>query len=283
MERLFSQQQADLIKFSLIEIKMRNLEKLFSQQQADPIKYRQQENTEVFRIVICDDEDTLIGELRGKLEQYAAETGREFCYFIYHDGSELLEEYKPDYDLIFMDIKMDKLNGLKTAEAIRRMDSGVGLIFLTSLKQYVWKGYEYRAVNYLLKPVKYGVLKMELDRYFEHYQGKNQPYLSFSNDSGRYKVFYKDIIYGETDKRNVLLHFEGQSQVIYKNMKEVSALLCAHPQFARCHQSFVVNLSFVKGVEGLEIILNTGERLAVSQPRRKEFMVKMTEYWGDML
>lgn len=108
----------------------------------------------MFRIVICDDEDTLIGELQGKLQQYAAETGREFCFFIYHDGSELLQEYRPEYDLIFMDIKMEKLNGLKTAEEIRKMDSSVGLIFLTSLKQYVWKGYEYRAVNYLLKPVK---------------------------------------------------------------------------------------------------------------------------------
>lgn len=237
----------------------------------------------MFRIVICDDEDALIGELQGKLEQYAAETGREFCFFIYHDGSELLQEYKPEYDLIFMDIKMEKLNGLKTAEEIRRMDSSVGLIFLTSLKQYVWKGYEYRAVNYLLKPVKYGVLKMELDRYFKHYQGKDEPYLSFVNDRGRYKALYKDIRYAETDRRNVMLHFEGQSQVIYKNMKEVSALLCAKRQFARCHQSFVVNMAFVKGVEGLEIILNTGECLPVSQPRRKEFMMKMTEYWGDML
>ena len=80
-----------------------------------------------------------------------------------------------------------------------------------------------------------------------------------------------------------MLHFEGQNQIIYKNMKEVSALLCAQRQFVQCHQSFVVNMAFVKGVEGLEIILNTGERLPVSQPRRKEFMMKMTEYWGDML
>lgn len=237
----------------------------------------------MFKIAICDDEDTLIRELKKDLERYASQTGREFGIFIYHDGSELLQEYKPDFDLVFMDIKMEKVNGLKAAGELRRMDSTVGLIFLTSLKQYVWKGYEYRAVNYLLKPVKYGVLKLELDRYFAHYQGKDEPYLSFANDSGRYKARYKDIRYAETEKRNVMLHFEGQDQVIYKNMKEISALLCAQPQFARCHQSFVVNLSFVKGVEGLVAILNTGEHLPISQPKRKEFMQRMTEYWGDLL
>ena len=234
-------------------------------------------------IAICDDEDALIGELRESLERYAAETGKEFSYFTWHDGEELLRAYQTDYDLIFMDIKMEKLDGLKTAEQIRRMDSTVGLIFLTSLKQYVWKGYEYGAVNYLLKPVKYSVLKIELDRYFARYRGKDEPCLHFAGDGGKYKIPYKDIRYAETDRRNVLLHFQDRAQVVYKNMKEVSALLCASPQFARCHQSFVVNLNFIKGIEGLEAILTTGERIPISQPRRKDFMVRMADYWGDML
>ncbi len=178
---------------------------------------------------------------------------------------------------------MEKLDGLKTAEEIRKMDSNVGLVFLTSLKQYVWKGYEYSAVNYLLKPVKYNVLKMELDRYFARYQGKEEPYLSFANDSGKYKVLYKNLSYAETNKRNVMLHFDGQEQIIYKTMKEISSLLSQQPQFVCCHKSFVVNLSFVKSLEGLELILTTGKRIPISQPKRKDFMVKLTDYWGNML
>ena len=223
----------------------------------------------MFKIAICDDEDTLICQLKDHLNQYADETNKEFCFFTFHDGSELLQEYSPDFDLIFLDIKMAQINGLKTAEAIRKMDSTVGIIFLTSLKQYVWKGYQYRAVNYLLKPVKYGV--------------KDEPYFSFSNDRGKYKVLYKNLCYAHTEKRNVMLHFEGHKQVIYKNMKEVSALLCQQPQFVRCHQSFVVNMSYIKGMEGMEIILITGEHIPISQPKRKEFMMKLTDYWGDIL
>ena len=237
----------------------------------------------VYKIAICDDEAVFVEELKGYLQQYAAQTGREFCYFVYYDGSELLARYDTEYDLIFMDIKMERMNGLKTAEEIRRLDCSVGLIFLTSFKQYVWKGYEYRAVNYLVKPVRYGVLKMELDRYFANYQGKDEPYFSFSNDSGKFKVPYKNLRYAETAKRNVMLHFEGQKQVIYKSMKEMSAMLLAQREFARCHQSFLVNLSYVKGVKGLELSLTTGESIPISQPKRKEFMAKLTDYWGDFL
>lgn len=237
----------------------------------------------MFQIAICDDEEIFIYTLKGNLDRYAADTGVEFCYRTYSDGSELLAKYQPDLDLIFMDIKMEKLNGLKTAEEIRKMDSNVGLVFLTSLKQYVWKGYEYSAVNYLLKPVKYTVLKMELDRYFARYQGKEEPYLSFANDSGKYKVLYKNLSCAETNKRNVMLHFDGQEQIVYKTMKEISSLLLQQPQFVCCHKSFVVNLSFVKSLEGLELILTTGKRIPISQPKRKDFMVKLTDYWGNML
>lgn len=237
----------------------------------------------MFKIAICEDENTFIDVLKDLLKRYAAETGKEFCFFEFQDGSELLENYQPDFDLIFMDIRMEKLDGLKTAEEIRKMDSTVGILFLTSLVQYVWKGYEYGAVNYLLKPVKYGRLKMELDRYFSHYQGKEEPFLTFANDSGKFKVLYKNLRYAETHKRNVLLHFEEQEQVIYKSMKEMASLLESQRPFTRCHASFIVNLAYVKSVENLEAVLTTGERIPISQPRRKEFMARLADFWGDML
>lgn len=238
----------------------------------------------MFQIAICDDEAAFTDGLREDLERYARETGREFGFFIYRDGSELLERYHAEYDLIFMDIKMERTDGLRAAEEIRKIDRSVGLMFLTSFKQYVWKGYEYGAAGYLLKPVAYGVLKMELDRFFLGYRGKDEPYLSFSNHSGKYKALYRDICYAETARRNVLVHFEKmQEQVIFKSMKEISALLCAHRDFAQCHQSFIVNLAYVRAVQDMELILTTGARIPVSQPRRKKFMAELTDYWGDLL
>lgn len=237
----------------------------------------------MFKIAICDDEQALIDTLKTNLEQYARQTGKTFCYFEFHDGVDLLAHYQPDFDLIFMDIKMDRLDGLQTAQEIRKTDAAVGILFLTSLSQYVWKGYEYGAVNYLLKPVTYGWLKMELDRYFSHYTGRQEPFFAFVSDGGRFKVPYKNVRFAETARRNVLLHFDDQEQVIYKSMKEVASLLETQPQFARCHASYVVNLSFVKSVQNLEAVLTTGERVPISQPKRKEFMAKLADFWGDML
>ena len=51
----------------------------------------------------------------------------------------------------------------------------------------------------------------------------------------------------------------------------------------KSHQSFVVNMAYVKSVESLELVMTTGERIPISQPKRKDFMMKLTDFWGDML
>ena len=65
-------------------------------------------------------------------------------------------------------------------------------------------------------------------------------------------------------------------------MKEVEREL-SDRGFARCHTSYLINLAYVKGVRKLEITLITGEKIPISQPRRKAFMEELTDYWGDML
>ena len=96
----------------------------------------------MFHIAICDDEKEFVEGLQELLRKYEKESGNEFCISKFCDGSQLLQNYQPDFDLIFMDIQMEKLNGLKTAKTIRKTDDTVGLFFLTSLPQYVWQGYE---------------------------------------------------------------------------------------------------------------------------------------------
>ncbi len=44
-----------------------------------------------------------------------------------------------------------------------------------------------------------------------------------------------------------------------------------------------MNLFYVKGIKKLEIELITGETIPISQPKRKEFMERLTDYWGDFL
>ncbi|MDD3746341.1 MAG: LytTR family DNA-binding domain-containing protein [Anaerostipes sp.] len=237
----------------------------------------------MIHIAICDDEQLFIQQLSELLKRYSVETECEMRITTYSDGCKLVENYDTTIDLVFLDIKMDRMNGLQAAEKIRKIDAKVGIIFLTTLARYALEGYKYQATNYIMKPMKYIRLKSEMDSWLKkHYAQAENPHILVANDHGRYKVFLNTLRYIETFNRNLMFHTEQENILCYKTMKEVELPLLTQG-FARCHTSYIVNLFFVKNVEGLEIILISGERLPISQPKRKEFMQQLAEYWGEML
>lgn len=238
----------------------------------------------MLHIAICDDEIDFVAYLTGLLEQYATETGKEIKVTSYYDGMELIEKYDTTIDLIFLDIQMRLVNGLRAAERVRQMDEKVGIIFLTTLTQYGLEGYKYQAANYIIKPMKYVRLKAEMDQWLKKHRKDDSPSMVITNDTGRYKVFLNSLRYVETFNRNLLLHTEQENVICYKSMKEMEKELQGN-DFIRCHTSYIVNMHYVKNVKvkSLEIELITGETLPISQPRRKEFMEQLAEYLGDTL
>ncbi len=236
----------------------------------------------MIHIAICDDEKDFVVYLTGLLNQYATETGEEIKITAYYDGMELIEKYDTTIDLIFLDIQMRLVNGLRAAERVRQMDEKVGIIFLTTLTQYGLEGYKYQAANYIIKPMKYVRLKAEMDQWLKKHRKDDSPSIVMANDTGKYKVFLKSLRYVETFNRNLLLHTEQENIICYKSMKEMEQEL-QDRGFIRCHTSYIVNLFYVKGVNKLEMELITGEIIPISQPKRKGVMEKLAEYWGDFV
>lgn len=236
----------------------------------------------MIHIAICDDEKDFVAHLTGLLNQYAAETGVEIKVTAYYDGMELIEKYDTTIDLIFLDIQMRLVNGLRAAERVRQMDEKVGIIFLTTLTQYGLEGYKYQATNYIIKPIRYARLKEEMKQWLERHRQDDSPFIVVANDAGKFKVFLKSLRFIETFNRNLLLHTDQENIICYKNMKELETELVQHG-FVRCHSGYLVNLFYVKRIEKLDIILTTGERVPISQPKRKEFMERLADYWGDWL
>ena len=53
----------------------------------------------------------------------------------------------------------------------------------------------------------------------------------------------------------------------------------AGAHFARCNSCYLVNLKYVRGVYGDEVVVGD-DRLAVSKSRRKEFLQALAQYKG---
>ena len=141
-------------------------------------------------IAICDDSSNVLRNLEENIQDYARKNEKEIRTFSFHDGSELIENHIGRFDIIFLDIKMPKMNGIETAKKIRERDSDVIIIFLTSLVQYALEGYDVNAANYLIKPISRKRMEMELDRWVGTLLQKEEPYICFHNDTANVNTFF---------------------------------------------------------------------------------------------
>ena len=104
----------------------------------------------MIRIAIVEDEDSYVQVLTGYLKQYETEHSLSFQISVFHDGLDIVSEYKADYDIILLDIQMKHLDGMKTAEKIRELDEDVSFIFITSTIQFAVQGYLVDALGYVV-------------------------------------------------------------------------------------------------------------------------------------
>ncbi|HFG9565484.1 TPA: two-component system response regulator RgbR, partial [Clostridioides difficile] len=113
----------------------------------------------MIKIAVCEDEKETQLLIEDYLENILKDISIEYEIQKYISGEELLESNLKDIDILLLDIKMEKLNGMDTARKIREVDNEMEIIFVTSLIDYVQEGYEVRAYRYLLKPIELEELK----------------------------------------------------------------------------------------------------------------------------
>mgnify|MGYP003423128316 FL=1 len=85
-----------------------------------------------------------------------------------------------------------------------------------------------------------------------------------------------DILYCESDSAycRIFLTTADRPMLISKTLKEVEEVL-HDQQFCRVHNSYLVNIKFVKSYirgEGGEVILDSGAHLPVSRARKQELL-----------
>ena len=86
----------------------------------------------MLRIAICDDNPGCVQSVQDGLEAWSLESGEEIQLDDFADGRYLLAQVAENekYDIYFLDIEMQEVDGLKTAEILRENDYAATIIFI---------------------------------------------------------------------------------------------------------------------------------------------------------
>ena len=107
------------------------------------------------KIAFCDDEPVQLIYLEQLVKRWESQKGSR-CEVTYYKSAEEMLFENPEsfpFDLLLLDIELEKMNGIALAKKIREKDDSIMLAFLSNRKEYVFEGYEVQAIRYLLKPL----------------------------------------------------------------------------------------------------------------------------------
>lgn len=231
----------------------------------------------MIRIAVVEDEAQYQKMLCSYVERFAREHTVELQTEIFADGMDLVEDYQGGYDIILMDIKMKHMDGMTAAHSIRRVDSAVVIIFITTMAQYALDGYEVDALDFVLKPVEYGRFEPKLQKAIGVVEKQaKKKYIMLQHEGRREKVSTDDILYLEVKNHNIYYMTEHRTYVMRASMAEAEKELAPY-HFSRCNQAYLVNLKHVISVDKDDVQVE-GYRLPFSRSRKKQFLQDLSRY-----
>ncbi|MBO6284333.1 MAG: response regulator transcription factor [Pseudobutyrivibrio sp.] len=229
------------------------------------------------KIAIVEDEIQYVNQLENQIKKYAIDKGVEIDTTIFSDGMSFIENYKPIYDAILMDIEMPHLDGMAAASELRRVDEDVPLMFITNAPQYAISGYKVRAIDYVIKPVEYFAFAMKLDRIRQINEMNEDGFIIIKKNDEISKISLKTIKYVEVQKHDIFYHLVDKIITDKGSLKNIEGNFPTD-KFAKCNSCYLVNLRYVEGIKD-DCVVISDELLKISRPRKKDFMQKMVEYY----
>lgn len=232
----------------------------------------------MIRIAMVEDEATVREQLMGYVQRYTRQYGTPFEVTEFADGMEILENYRPQFDIIFLDVEMKHLDGMETARRIRERDGGVLIVFITNMAQYAIRGYAVGALDYVLKPVPYFAFSQQLQKVEAQLRRRTRHYLAVPVEGGLRRLDTSRIYYIESEGHRVHFYTEEGDFAAPGALKALEEKLADRP-FARCNSGYLVNLAQVQAVQQNTVEVGPYE-LQVSRPKRKSFLAALTDYIG---
>ena len=232
----------------------------------------------MIRIALVEDEAEVRAQLQGYVQRYTRQYGTEFAVTEFADGMELLDDYRPVYDILFLDVEMKHLDGMETARRVRELDKDVIIVFITNMAQYAIRGYSVGALDYVLKPVPYFAFSQQLLKAVARLEKRAKHYLTVPVEGGLRRLDTASIYYLESEGHRVHFYTDEGDFSAPGALKAFEEKLADCP-FARCNSGYLVNLAQVRELRQSTVQVGPCE-LQVSRPKRKAFLAALTDYIG---
>lgn len=225
-------------------------------------------------IGVCDDEKVFRNELVHLLKKNEEGWNRTNLVYEYISGEQLLLDEKK-LDILFLDIHMSGMNGIEVAKQYGRKWGETLIVFASSDKNYLPRGYTARAFRFIVKPID----EIEFRQIMFDAQEEINSFKKIRiKEAGEIIIIsIKDIIYIEADNRNCIIRTKDSAYLQVAKISDYEKLLDSK-SFYRTHKSYIVNLSYIDSFNTKFIQLQNQEKIKIGIRKYKDFDKAFREF-----
>ena len=101
------------------------------------------------KIAVCDDDLQWSERIRRSISEYMCHVNQQCDIQVFESGEELCSAFhgSHSFDIVFLDVDMDEMDGMETAEMIRSRSDQVTIVFITGVVEAAPRGYQYGAMR----------------------------------------------------------------------------------------------------------------------------------------
>ena len=235
----------------------------------------------MLKIAIFDDEEVIVQYLESLIREFVEEDVRIYKYTeIQNLRKDLKKGLLQELDILYIDIKINRSNGITVAKTMQENNPNLRVVYVTAYSEYSEEIFRTTPTYLLLKPIKKEKLQESLKKAMEERYDKDL-IKTFCIKGKVFSVKINNIKYIESNKRVIIIYEKDFKRKIYAKLSDLEKML--PEQFIRCHQSYIVNLGHAKELNSHEFILNTGEKVPVSQAKYRESKNTFIKYLGESI
>lgn len=167
----------------------------------------------------------------------------------FHDGQEVLE-YKENLDLLFLDIELPKVDGIKVKNQFQKWNRNTMILYVTVHDELMMSAFGMNVFGFIHKEFLEHNIKQILPSALEILQN----YVMIDEDTDSRKVVY-------VKSEGIYCRFvmeDGSEKLIRIAMKKLEEMLLG-VGYIRTHKSYLVNAKWILKWEGGKIITSNGE------------------------
>ena len=225
----------------------------------------------MLKVAICDDEEVAIDIMSARITHYLDQEKASYELYPFTDALALRNEILNGeaFQVLFLDIDMPSLNGIRLGEHLRRSGFTGYVIFTTSRADQVFDSLRVQPFRFIRKSKFNEEIGIAIHDLLEEMAPKKQESMVFQRGNQVFQLNPYDIMYVESQRKLQYVHLPVDVAEISSGMED----LCTRLEpfgFLRIHKSYAVNYRFIHAISGTDVILDNKEILPVSRQRLKE-------------